>query len=366
MEQREHIKVLLVEDNPEDAELVQRSMRKIRSASLKVQWSPNLSSALEKLASEPFDVVVTDLGLPESKGIKSFLTLHAYYPDIPIIVLTGLSDEELAVQTVRSGAQDYLVKGDISGDLLLKSLRHSIERQRLMTEIENKLREIRRLERERNNILSTYAHDISNIVTPTAWAIKMILSGKIQNMKEHLVTILDSLDTAVDLLTDFEQFALFENSVFRAEKDVFNIEAEVLKQIEETRLVAELKNIKVESSLPEKPLPVVLADKKMLPRVFANLLNNAIKYTDPGGTVSLSVQSTGKEILFQIQDSGIGIPETHTPFIFDAFYRVSKDHKGSGLGLSIVKTIVEAHGGKIWVKSETDKGSIFSFTLPKK
>jgi histidine kinase len=104
----------------------------------------------------------------------------------------------------------------------------------------------------------------------------------------------------------------------------------------------------------------------MIRRVIANLLHNAINYTNAGGTVTVRVQSLGGEILFQIQDNGIGIPENHLPFIFDAFYRVSDEQKGSGLGLSVARTIIEAHGGKIWVKSEPGKGSTFSFTLHEK
>jgi signal transduction histidine kinase len=122
----------------------------------------------------------------------------------------------------------------------------------------------------------------------------------------------------------------------------------------------------VECSFSEEPLPVVSADKRMIQRVIANLLHNAINFTNPGGTVKVRVQRLGGEILFQIQDNGIGIPENHLPFIFDAFYRVSDEQKGSGLGLSVARTIIEAHGGKIWVKSEPGKGSTFSFTLHEK
>jgi len=365
VEHQEHIKVLLVEDDPDDAALIQRSFRHIRNITIKVQWSPSLSSALENLASDTFDVVVTDLGLPESKGIDSFLKLHARYPHVPVIVLTGLSDEKLAVQAVRSGAQDYLVKGTIDSASLLKAIRYSIERQRLLTELENKLGEIRKLERERKSVLSMFAHDIRNAIIPSSWLVKRFLSGKTRDLKDDLALINDNLETAEDLLTGFIEFSRFETKGYLPARGDFDVRASVLKQVEGTRSEAAQKNIRVECLFSTEPLPVILADERMIQRVITNLLANAIKYTNHGGTVSVRVQDSDREILLEIQDTGIGIPDKHIPFIFDAFYRVSTDHKGSGLGLVIARTIIEAHGGKIWVESKPGTGSTFSFTLPR-
>ena len=333
---------------------------------IKLQWSPSLSSAFENLASETFDVVVTDLGLPESKGIESFLKIHAQYPNVPVIVLTGLSDEKLAVQAVRSGAQDYLVKGETDSALLLKTIRYSIERQGLLTELEHKLREIKRLERERKSILSMFAHDIKNAIIPSLWFFKRVLSGKTLNLEDNVAAANDSLATAEQLLEDFIVFSRFENKEYRPATADFDIRAAVLKQIESSRLEAAQKNVSVEYSFSEGPMPVVQADKRMMQRVILNLLQNAVNYTNPGGTVNVRVQSSDSEILCQVQDTGIGIPDKHIPFIFDAFYRVSDDQRGSGLGLAIAKTIIEAHGGKIRVESKTGKGSTFSFSLPTK
>lgn len=366
MELSEQIRVLLVEDNPDDAELLRRSLRQIRNTVITVQWSPSLSAALENLASETFDVVVTDLGLPESRGIESFLKIHAQYPNVPVIVLTGLSDENLAVKAVRSGAQDYLVKGETNSASLLKAIRYSIERQMLLTELEDKLREIRRLERERKSILSMFAHDIKNAIIPSAWLFKRILSGKTRNLEDNVAAANDSLVTAEHLLDDFIVFSRFENKEYRPAKGDFDIKAAIVKQIGATRLEAAQKNVSVECSFSGEPMPVLQADKRMMQRVISNLLQNAVRYTDPGGRVNIMVQNSAREVLCQVQDTGIGIPDKHIPFIFDAFYRVSEDQRGSGLGLNITRTIIEAHGGKIRIESEQGKGSTFSFTLPKK
>ncbi|MBA4373306.1 MAG: hypothetical protein C0402_10665 [Thermodesulfovibrio sp.] len=365
MEYQEQIKVLLVEDNPDDVAIIRRSFRHMNNIDIQVQWSPSLSSALENLATETFDIVVTDLGLPESRGIESFLKLHARYPRVPVIVLSGLSDETLAIQAVRSGAQDYLVKGAIDSASLLKAIRYSIERQRLLTELESKLEEIKKLERERKSVLSMFAHDIKNAIIPSTWVLKRFLSGKTRDLKDDLLLIDDSLKTAEELLTGFIEFSRFETKGYLPVKGDFDVKTAVLKQIEGIKLEAVQKDISVEYFFPAEPLPVILADERMIQRVIANLLQNAVKYNKPGGTVNVAVKVSETEILFEVRDTGIGIPDKHIPFIFDAFYRVSPDQKGSGLGLVIARTILDAHDGKIWVESEAGKGSTFSFTLPR-
>jgi signal transduction histidine kinase len=362
MDNQEHIKVLLIEDNPDDAEIIRRLLSNIRSISMELQWASDLPFAFKHLASERFDVVVTDLGLPECGGLESFLKLHAQHPGIPVIVLTGLSDEKLALQAVRSGAQDYLVKGKVDSPVLLKSILHSIERQRMLSELEDKLCEIRRLERERKSILSMFAHDIKNAIIPSSLLLKRIISGKTLNLTVDIAAISENLVTAEDLLSDFMEFSRFETREYLPAKGDFDIRAEVLKQV--SMLTDAQKNVKLACSFPEEPLPVVSADKNMMRRVIANLIHNAVKYTDPGGTVNIGVQSSGGELLVQVRDSGIGIPEEHQQFIFDAFYRVSDDQRGSGLGLAIARTIIEAHDGNIRVESRPGAGSTFTFTLP--
>jgi len=115
----------------------------------------------------------------------------------------------------------------------------------------------------------------------------------------------------------------------------------------------------------EDVFPDINADEAMVNRVIANLIGNAIKYTNSDGEINVRLLNRDSDILVQVRDTGIGIPSDKLPFLFDAFYRVDNNQKGSGLGLSIAKTIVEAHGGKIWVESIIGKGSTFSFTLPK-
>ena len=131
------------------------------------------------------------------------------------------------------------------------------------------------------------------------------------------------------------------------------------------KIEAEKKDIHIFFEYARENLPVVYADAAMIDRVFSNLIDNAIKYTNPGGTVTIRLTSREEEVIVEVLDTGIGIHEQDIPCVFDAFCRVNRDVEGTGLGLSIAKAIVEAHGGTILVESTPGKGSRFWFTLPK-
>jgi len=124
------IKVLLIEDNPGDVCLIREMLAEVRGVRFDLECADRLSTGLERLAEGGIDVILLDLGLPDSLGFDTFTTVYAQAPEAPIIVLTGLDDEALAVQAVRAGAQDYLVKGQVDGDLLVRAVRYAIERKR--------------------------------------------------------------------------------------------------------------------------------------------------------------------------------------------------------------------------------------------
>lgn len=127
---REPIRILLVEDNPGDARLIREMLAEAGGALFDLEWADRLSAGLERLAAGGIAVVLLDLGLPESQGLDTFARARAQAPDVPMIVLTGLDDQALALEAVGAGAQDYLVKGQVDGNPLARAIRYAIERQR--------------------------------------------------------------------------------------------------------------------------------------------------------------------------------------------------------------------------------------------
>ena len=128
-------RVLLLEDNEDDAEFVQELTRGAPAEPIEISHVVRLAEAADHLRKERFDVVISDLNVPDSQGLETFLSLHAQFPKVPIIVLTGMADQAVALRAMRQGAQDYLVKGTIDTRRLLGSVRYAIERQRLFNEV---------------------------------------------------------------------------------------------------------------------------------------------------------------------------------------------------------------------------------------
>ncbi len=364
MTSAENIKLLLIEDNALDADLISTILSRVHDIRFEIERVERLSSLRTRAAGKRYDIILTDLGLPDSSGIDTFDGVRSVIPDTPVIVLSGLDDQDTALRAVHQGAQDYLVKGTINRDMLLKSIRYSIERQKIRTELNNRIAEINRLERERENMLSMFAHDIKNALVPTVGFLEKILSGKTERMQDRLERAIDNLMAVERLLTNFMDFAHLRAKGYRPHPFVCDVDAIIRKQMDNAQVNAEKKNISIRYERAHE-MPALEADGIMIGRVIMNLLDNAVKYTDPGGSVVIHAIERNNELMVEVRDSGHGISADKLPFVFDAFYRAAHDQRGAGLGLAISKTIVEAHGGKMWVDSTPGRGSLFGFSLPK-
>lgn len=229
--------------------------------------------------------------------------------------------------------------------------------------------ESKKMEKERKNILSMFAHDMKNPVIVSEGFLSRLLTDKAGPLNEkqtdYVGLAYGQLNKLERLISNFLEFSRLESKEYKTVPLPFNIEKTIRKQIENILIETEKKNINVVCNTSGDNIAIVNADSMQIERVVANLLDNAVKYTESGGTITVDILEREEDMLIRTSDTGTGIPEGHILHIFDSFYRVSRDGRGSGLGLAIVKTIVEANGGEIWVESAYGKGSTFNFTLPK-
>jgi len=171
------------------------------------------------------------------------------------------------------------------------------------------------------------------------------------------------MSNRIDTLLDVARGELGMLVLEDGDVDMLNLITECIKDMSP---VASTREISLILDLPPS-LPLVWADKDRLEQVITNIVSNALKFTPKGGTITLQAKGNDSGLLVEIQDTGIGIPEKNWRDVFESYYRVEggmQHRSGLGLGLALCKTIVEAHGGEIWVESEEDKGSTFSFTIP--
>ncbi len=230
----------------------------------------------------------------------------------------------------------------------------------------------KQLESMKLDFVSMAAHELRTPLT----SIKGYLSVFLEENKEKLdasgKTLLDSLSNATEQLSSLVENLL---SVTRIERGVLEIN---LEKVDYPKFVKEMvdtlkpkstdKQIQLEFIQPAPGIPPVKMDKLRITEVVANLINNAINYTEPGGSIKVNIVFQGKEVITSVADNGHGIPKEAQDHLFNKFYRVSNalgtGIKGTGLGLYITKSIIDIHHGRIWVESEPGKGSTFFFALP--
>lgn len=363
------LRILLVEDNPTDVLLLESVLADATSIRSELVHVERLSQAIEKLRSERFDTVLTDLGLPDSRGLDTFLRIQTEAKNTPVIVLTSLDDEEFGLNAMQSGAQDYLVKHDVSESLLSRSIRYAIERRSL----EEQLRQSQRLEAI-GQLAGGVAHDFNNLLTVIQGYASMIQSGDVVRTKvEAAQEILNAAERAEALIRQLLAFSR-KQAMHSKNLDVNKILAQMSKML--NRTLGEDICLLIQSGTD---LPPVRADAGMLEQVILNLTVNARDAMPRGGNLSISTRfsiidedsirgrfeaAAGEFVTITVQDTGTGIAPEILPRIFEPFFTTKDVGKGTGLGLATVYGIVKQHMGWVDVKSKFGEGTTFHIHFP--
>ncbi len=228
---------------------------------------------------------------------------------------------------------------------------------------------LKTLERERNNLIYTFAHDMKSSLTIIGGFVLRLLhkADTIDHEKEqrYLEIIRDESGKLEMLISDFLEFVHLQTGKLMLNLSAMSMDKELIELCEayQPKVSNAGLSLKLEN---ETDLPPINGDARQLRRVFANLLDNAIKFSRKGGSIIVLTGNSENDIFVQVRDQGTGISSDDLPYIFDAFHRgrVGTKIEGFGLGLASVRAIVEAHGGKVLVESEIGKGSTFTVFLP--
>lgn len=400
MADKNTIKVLLIEDNLQIAELIRDMLRRSSTVAYEVSHEINLTSALRDISPASADIIALDLTLPDSQGFQTFFSVRASAPDIPVIILTGTDDEEMAVQAVREGAQDYLVKSRIDMYVLWRSIQYSIERHRIERALRRAMDELDQRVKERtaeltmaNNELqkeieervsaqsqlvqaakmevvgrlaSGVAHEVRNPLAIILQGIEY-LSGLVDLSNEDVASTIRSIskavvraDTIVNGLLDFSRISRLESKA-----------CDIVPVIESGLLLikhqCDLRHVKVVKNFASD-IPRVTIDRNKIEQVLVNLCMNALDAMSSGGVLKVGASAvgtaTGSAVCVEISDTGPGISPQNMDKIFDPFFTTKRSGSGTGLGLSIVKSIVEMHKGSIQIKNRAEGGAAVTMLLP--
>ena len=217
----------------------------------------------------------------------------------------------------------------------------------------------------RDEILGAVSHDLRNPLAAISLCAHALKAGTTEDRDEVIDAIVESAGMMNRMIQDLLDVATIDSGHLRIDPSEQHLTTLVDRVLEMTHGAARERGVSIRDDVPAT-LPVVTVDPTRFVQVLANLVGNAVKFTEAGGSVSITAEVKGSEIMVAVTDTGIGIPAEHLPHIFDRHWHARRTARtlGTGLGLAIAKGIVEAHGGRIWVQSTEGVGSSFVFTVP--
>lgn len=380
------IKVLLIEDDAGDAELVKIGLLRSESP-VALHWERTLQSGLKRLRTERFDIVLSDLTLPDCVGTETISSIRETAKNTPIVVLTDLDDSSIESELMQIGAEDYLVKGEMTGPGLVRAIQHSMQRHENAAQIRQLLREVEtknellrkknvklgKLYNQAHQFVDNVSHEFRTPLTVVKEYVALVregVAGDVNTEQARLLQVAedraDDLNTMVDDMLDVSKIEAGVLGTWRKTctfEDVLNYVRDALDR------KAAVKDVEL-SWMVDEQLPAVYCDPEKAGRVLTNLVVNAIKFcSEPGRVVINAAANLGEqEILISVTDNGPGIDSDAMDSIFQRFKQLEHNSrsstKGFGLGLGIAKELVELNFGQLAVQSKMGVGSTFSFTLP--
>ncbi len=348
-----------------------------------------------------FDLILLDYLLPDFDGLHLIAKIKALNLDLPIIVLTGQGDEEIAVEMMKAGAADYLVKSKIEPDNLAKAISNAIRihraeqavqlaNQRLRATNELLMLKNQELERQQQQIklqniqlqksynlksefLATMSHELRTPMNAIMGFSQLLLRqypAPLSEQQQNLVQrIFNNSKNLLDMINEMLDFSKIEAGKLELKPQKFALNYLIELTVEELRSLAVQKQLELITDINLTDT-YLIQDSNSLKRTLINLLSNAIKFTESGTVTVKAEEIDENKIAISVTDTGIGIAPEDRDKIFQAFRQAdqtfTRQHAGTGLGLAITQSLVKMMGGTISLESELGKGATFTVEIPRK
>ena len=306
-----------------------------------------------------------------SQLLALVIAQQAPWSDLPVLVLArqgaDSADAGLAVSALGNVT---LLERPVRVATLVSTVRTALRARERQYQIRRHLAELRQADTRKDEFLATLGHELRNPLSPLLTSLELLrisapadpivgrVVGVMQRQASHLVRLVD------DLL----EVSRITRGLIEVQREPVQLAEVIAAAVETSRPIIEASEHRLTVDVPDEPL-TVLGDSVRLTQVFANLLNNAAKYTDPGGSIELTARHTRHTAFVSVRDNGIGIDSEHLPSVFDMFTQVSRSDRrtqgGLGIGLTLVRSLVALHGGSVTVSSDGHgRGSTFEVRLP--
>lgn len=366
-------KILIVDD---DANMRESVSDNLDVDGYETAQAGSAAEAVDQVKKQSFDVILMDYNLTDGTGIDAIKQIRALNTESQILMITAHASLDTALKAIQESVDDFLTK-PVNFDNLKRAIARSLEKlrlkqdnKRLITELQKTNDQLSRLSAMKSKFMSMASHDLSNSLMTLQVSFEM-LAGTLQpddDQKKRMQYISNGIGQISRLIEDLVDWASIEQGKFRLETNLFDPGAMVESLAVGPAARAQARGLTLKTEIAPG-LPTVAADQKRLSQVLNNLLENAVRHTPKGGSVTVKVDQADGAVRFAVRDTGDGIDPAEVGKLFQSFYQGSGGSGGGrlGLGLSISKEIVASHGGRIWVESPgLGKGATFLFTIPSK
>lgn len=360
--------LLVVDDNPVHMTALSDTLM---DAGYKVTGASTGADALSLMRTQSFDLVLTDLRMPEMDGIDFLRRAQELDANMVGIVMTGHAAVDTAIEAMKAGALDYILKPFKLGTIL-PVLRRGLEVRHLRREIAQLQQRVREHVAElesANKELEAFSYSVSHDLRAPLRVINGMSSVLVEtyapqmpdDAQQLLLRIRGSADQMGQLIDHLLKFSsLGRQPLNKQLVDITALVNEVIDMLRQSEGVNKI-------SVAVRALPVASGDRVLLRQVFANLLSNAFKFTRHQAQPSITVGCLrkGEENVYFVRDNGAGFDMQQAGELFKVFRRLHRkeEFEGTGVGLALVQRIVQRHGGRIWAESEKGRGAVFYFTL---
>jgi signal transduction histidine kinase len=373
----EKLRILVVDDEEVVRNICSLSLRKLDCV---VEEAENGIRAIEKMRAQPAEIVITDLKMPAMGGMELLETLKRDWPFVEVVIMTGFATIESAIEAMKKGAYDFILK-PLKADqirMVVEKCRQKIALSKENEELRIANQKLREVEEMKNKFIAITSHELRTPVTHLKGYLS-ILSEDASELSEReraecMEVIHRALDDLEEIVVNMYDVLNLEQPSHELQKDRVDIHDMIRQVVSEFRLTTRKRNLHLAFEPAGDELQV-MADRLRLKTMLAELVQNAIKFTPDGGTITIRTGKESPYCTISVIDTGVGIPPEEQGRIFEKFYEVQNSdlHSSSktgfmgggiGLGLALARSIAEAHGGGIRVESHVGKGSEFRVYLP--
>lgn len=353
--------ILLLEDDQEDADLFKRQMKKVEGFEYELVHHTHLASVLEELGKRSFDVIVTDMNVPDGSGEELFHQIHDKTPRTPIIILSGaIKDRDLAACLLQSGAQDFFVKTNFNGELIVRSILYAQERKQL--------------DALKDDFISFASHELRTPLTVLKCVISNMsdeITGKLNEKQKRMTDIAkNNIERMTKLINNLLDISRLESGRLQINAKPLQLASVVREVVENFKRIVQERGLSLRCELSSET-PKVRGDEDLIMQVLNNLLGNSLRYAKKEIVVSLErYEDKGqKGCKVTVSNDGPSLVKEDISLLFEKFSQVNRPtggsgYKGTGLGLALCRGILEQHAGRIWAESEEGKGVRFCFIIP--